>query len=517
METCLDDNQLLSWVDGTLSASERDSAEIHLGSCAACCELVAETAKLRETQATQGDGAIALAPSGHMRVGARVGRYELLSVLGRGGAGVVYEAQDPELHRHIAIKLLRSQAVEQDSDDSRARLLREARAMARVSHPHVVSIYDVGIWDGQVFVAMELVLGRTLRNVFRDEHIGSRARLDCLIEAGRGLCAAHAAGLVHRDFKPENVLVGNDGRVRVSDFGLAKSARGSEEPREINSKRALDVLSTVTLTGHMAGTPAYMAPEQFMDAPTDARVDQFAFGVVLYEALFGVRPFAGTSHAEIAKNVLDENIEARSPAALDAISGVDDAARQYRAIAVRALSREPDARFPSLEVLLEELERIRAKTKASRLEDTAVRAVEAIVPNRLAREDDGASSRRRRGILLASAAAFVGFSGLTLFVVSPFKNDAKVMTDMRSASQPSASPLSSALASSPNAPASAGSSSSAAYSAGASSVGGGHPPITTEPTTSERTTKRRARPTSVPARGPSRSNKPLGDRVENPF
>ena len=225
--------------------------------------------------------------------------------------------------------------------------------MARVSHPHVVVIYDVGIWLEQVFVAMELVEGRTLRTVLEDERISWRRRLDCVIEAGRGLCAAHAAGLVHRDFKPENVLVGDDGRVRVTDFGLAKPARGDrgeDESGDTGSKSPREVLETVTLTGRTTGTPAYMAPEQFLDTSTDARVDQFAFCVVVHEALFRTRPFAGKAVAEIARNVLETRITDVSGAMpADLPEGV-------RAVILRGLSRDPNERFPSLEHLLAELE-----------------------------------------------------------------------------------------------------------------------------------------------------------------
>ncbi|MCB9561907.1 MAG: serine/threonine protein kinase [Kofleriaceae bacterium] len=225
--------------------------------------------------------------------GTRVDRYEIVAWLGAGGMGVVYEAFDPELRRRVALKLVR--AIRPGATWE-ARLLREAQAMAQLSHPAVVPVFDVGSYDGGVFVAMELVDGGTLKGWLQAERRSWRAALTTLIAAGRGLAAAHAAGLVHRDFKPDNVLVGKDGRVRVTDFGLARIAAadtdGDDGGADVDRARpAAGVADVLSRPGAIAGTPAYMAPETAAGV-ADARSDQFAFCVTLYEALYGERPFA---------------------------------------------------------------------------------------------------------------------------------------------------------------------------------------------------------------------------------
>jgi len=216
--------------------------------------------------------------------GSTVGRYLIIDVLGRGGMGVVYTAYDPELDRRVAIKLLQSRG------DS-TWLLREAQALARLAHPNVVAVYDVGtLPDDRVFIAMELVDGLTLRAWLAEKRRTWREIVHIMLAAGAGLVAAHAVELVHRDFKPENVMVGRDGRVRVMDFGLARFQRDEDhQPPMRSSATHLD--DTLTVAGAVIGTPAYMAPELFEGGEADARSDQFAFGVTLYEALFRALPF----------------------------------------------------------------------------------------------------------------------------------------------------------------------------------------------------------------------------------
>jgi eukaryotic-like serine/threonine-protein kinase len=199
----------------------------------------------------------------------RLGRYELVARIGAGGMGVVYRAFDPELRRHVAVK--RAVFDEANEARARARFLREAQAMAQLSHPHVVPVYDVGGAGEDVFLAMELVEGGTLTAWLRAPRTAQEI-LAVFVQAARGLAAAHAHGVVHRDFKPHNVLVSRDGRARVTDFGLARLAG---EPEADGA----------------AGTPAYMAPEQLRGEAGDAQSDQFAFAVALYEALAGRRPF----------------------------------------------------------------------------------------------------------------------------------------------------------------------------------------------------------------------------------
>jgi predicted Ser/Thr protein kinase len=299
---------------------DRAGVEEHLDGCDDCRALVAAAAQL----STQG-----------------VSRYVLGARIGGGGMGVVYEAHDPELRRRVAVKVLASGAAD-------ARLLREAQALARVSHPNVVPIYDVGTQGAIVFLAMELVEGRNLR-----EWLAARPRrvaeiLDVLIAAGRGLAAAHAAGLVHRDFKPENVLVGDDGRVRVTDFGLARDQHEAAS-LELPAAESSDLLAgELTHRGALVGTPVYMAPEQLSGEGGGPRSDQFSFCVTLYEALHGRRPFAAGSIGELRRAVG----EGRIP---------DSAApRWLRRVFLRGLAARPGDRFPSIDALLDELQRHRA-------------------------------------------------------------------------------------------------------------------------------------------------------------
>ncbi|MCA9709370.1 MAG: serine/threonine protein kinase, partial [Myxococcales bacterium] len=193
-----------------------------------------------------------------------VGRYRLIDKLGEGSMGMVYLAHDEQLDRRVAIKLLRP-----DSGGDPRRLLREARSMARLSHPHIAAVHDVGTHGGDVYVAMEYVDGPTLREWMRQPHPWAERR-EVLLQAARGLAAAHASGIVHRDFKPDNVIVGVDGRVRVLDFGLAKLA-----PRA----RSGPIDATSTADGNLVGTPRYMAPEQLRTRPAWPASDQFSLCV----------------------------------------------------------------------------------------------------------------------------------------------------------------------------------------------------------------------------------------------
>ncbi|MFY0580423.1 serine/threonine-protein kinase [Cystobacter fuscus] len=258
--------------------------------------------------------------------GTALDRYVVLEPLGQGGMGMVYAAYDSVLDRKVALKLLPPGDVDGDTEmtSGRARLLREAQAMARLSHPNVVAVYDVHQHGLQVFMAMELVEGQTLLQWQRQQKRGWKEILAAFLSAGRGLAAAHAAGLVHRDFKPTNVLVGKDGRVRVTDFGLARTHNAPpEEPsepepspgtRDTSPVKAHSMLELeLTQRGAVLGTPAYMAPEQFRGAAADARSDQFSFAVSLWEALYGERPFEGTTTGERRQNVLDGRIRTPPP------------------------------------------------------------------------------------------------------------------------------------------------------------------------------------------------------------
>jgi tetratricopeptide (TPR) repeat protein/predicted Ser/Thr protein kinase len=277
--------------------------------------------------------------------GASVGRYVILDRIGAGGMGVVYAAYDPELDRRVALKLLRTDRF---AAPGHLRLLREAKALARLTHPNVVAVHDAGTFGDQVFVAMELVEGETLRQWLEEGARSWREVLDRLLAAGRGLAAAHAAGLVHRDFKPENVLLGRDGRVRVVDFGLAKAlADAAEEPLALDSGG--EPASPLTEWGAVLGTPAYMAPEQIRGIAADARSDQFSFCVALYEALYGERPFAGKGPREIAESVA-RGVPREAPAGTKVPGWL-------RAVVLRGLKADPEERYPGMDDLLRDLER----------------------------------------------------------------------------------------------------------------------------------------------------------------
>ncbi|HLT37809.1 MAG TPA: serine/threonine-protein kinase, partial [Enhygromyxa sp.] len=270
-----------------------------------------------------------------------IGRYRLERRLGAGGMGEVYLGFDDELDRRVAIKRVRA---DRSTPALRERLRREARALAKLSHPNVVQVYEVGGHEHETFLVMEFVEGRTLR-AWLEQARGWREILAVFLAAGRGLAAAHSAGVVHRDFKPENVLIGDDGRVRVADFGLAFAAE--REPM-VDDGRAPIVDEALTNTGALLGTLRYMPLEQLVAGRVDARSDQFGFCVALYEALWGHEPFPY------------DNLEARVDALeRDAPSTPGRGApRRIWSLLRRGLRRDPDARWPDLDALLEALERV---------------------------------------------------------------------------------------------------------------------------------------------------------------
>jgi tetratricopeptide (TPR) repeat protein len=274
--------------------------------------------------------------------GDAVDRFTVLEPLGEGGMGVVVAAYDPSLDRKVAIKLLHPEGISTSSEKGRLRLVREAQAMARLSHPNVITVYEVGTVGDEVFIAMELVEGETLAQWLGREPRPWREVVRVFVQAGRGLAAAHRAGLVHRDFKPENVLVAEDGTVRVTDFGLAGLSAESPSPA------AAGVLTVpLTSTGGVLGTPAYMAPEQYQGLEADARADQFSFCVALYEGLHRARPFGGSTPAEIAEAIAARRI---APAS-------SEVPRWLRAVVKRGLEPDPRDRWRSMNALLDALAR----------------------------------------------------------------------------------------------------------------------------------------------------------------
>ncbi len=379
-------------MEQSLSVSERTTILEHLDHCPDCRRWVGAMVRLRSSQHGRGDGGIDISPPeaalAEFERAAKVGRYLLLERLGVGGMGVVYAAYDPQLNRQVAVKLLKSGPTD---PIGQARLTREAQALARLAHPNVVAVYDVGPYDNGIFVAMELVEGETLgRYLAKRLHTWREVR-DLFVQAGKGLAASHAASIVHRDFKPSNVMVGKDGRVRVTDFGLARVGQpalgeGStsftppsapppmpsaaapvfESASEVTPTPSMPTLVPtptpttptptptrtpalmqpapsrmvtpdefgLTVTGALIGTPAYMAPEQRRSGDASAHSDQYSFCVAFYEALYHQRPDSTSSAARASSSV---------PAWL-------------RRIVLRGLEADPKARWPSMEVLVRALE-----------------------------------------------------------------------------------------------------------------------------------------------------------------
>ncbi len=304
----------------------------------------------------------------------QIDRYQVLRSLGSGGMGVVSLAYDPRLKRKVALKLLRPELRDSpDGTEARQRMVREGQALAALSHPNVMTVHDVGSWDGGVFIAMEFVRGATLSDWIGEQSPGWREVLQVFVQAGRGLEAAHGVGLVHRDVKPSNILLGEDGRVRVTDFGLAtvsETGAGIEERKDaiLAAKTEESVIGAegvtaaesvtaaeeamgadaLTRTGALLGTPAYMSPEQLEGRRADAQSDQFSFCVSLYEALSGRRPFQGATLLELTESVNQD------PVSEAGLSGVP---RAVRVAILRGLRPGPVDRFDSMTTLLGELER----------------------------------------------------------------------------------------------------------------------------------------------------------------
>lgn len=346
--TCLNPNTVTQFVHGNLAAAQLSDAEEHLDSCPTCRRLVAVLAQQNSELRTQSGSPEPQIATKALLPGTVVGRYIVEELIGAGGMGVVYRAEDPELKRSVALKVLRSRAAATDVGE--ARLAREAQLIAQVSHPNVVQVYDVGVVDNRVFIAMEFVEGQTATDWCRHEKRSWQDVVQLFIQAGKGLEAAHEAGLVHRDFKPDNILIGADGRVCVSDFGLARDASAETEFHQlVDATNANSTTSLATETATILGTPAYMAPEQHQAAAADARADQFSFCVSLYELLYGHRPFAGDTLAELRDCVVNGEIENAPPGRL--------APKWLHTTLLRGLRGDRDERFPSMQALLNALER----------------------------------------------------------------------------------------------------------------------------------------------------------------
>ncbi|KFE58525.1 serine/threonine-protein kinase [Hyalangium minutum] len=326
--SCPDENDLARYVNGLLSAEREQAVRSHVTGCGECRSVLAALSALEEPPLAQGVGPLA--------TGTRVGRYVVLGLLGEGGMGRVHVAYDPELDRKVALKLLNPERLRGDSLDlARQRLEREARTMARLSHPHVASLHDVGEYEGQLFLVMEFVEGGTLRKWLAERPRSRREILERFLQAADGLAASHALGIVHRDFKPDNVLLTKPGVVRITDFGLAHATAASGEGAVLDASVTSDAL---TVTGTLLGTLAYGAPEQLRGERGDARSDQFSFCVALYEALNGQRPFEGTTREALLEAMARQAVRPERP-------GVPV---WLRSVVRRGLSADPAKRFSSM-------------------------------------------------------------------------------------------------------------------------------------------------------------------------
>ncbi len=288
----------------------------------------------------------------------KIGRFLTLRLLGSGATSAVYSAYDPELDRKIALKLI---TLRRGETTASTRVQREVQAMARVRHPNTLQIYDVGEHDSGVYIAMELIEGQTLRVWSEDRH-SWREVVEVFAQAGRGLQAAHDAGLVHRDFKPANVLLDGAGHVHVADFGLARGGGGLDPVEEpaLRRSRGSSLHSEVTMAGGLIGTPAYMAPELFSGLPADTRSDQYAFAVALYEALYGARPFPLRDTEELRRAVIAGVLP--PPPAVD-----PPIPAWLRRAVVRGLEVDPERRFPSLRDFIAAIDRDPGKTWRRRI------------------------------------------------------------------------------------------------------------------------------------------------------
>ncbi len=318
--------------------------------------------------------------------------------------GVVYTAYDPKLDRKVALKLLRRTKGDDARHEARkARMVREAQALAKLSHPNVITVHDVDMHDDRLFIAMEYVEGQTIAQWMHAATRSWREVVDVFVHAGRGLAAAHEAGIVHRDFKPGNVLLGDDGRVRVLDFGLAKTSEDADlasldlavrETGEIVDARS-EVMSSLgsatdmklTQAGRTVGTPAYMAPEQLLARPVGPATDQFSFGIALYEALYGQLPFSDSKRLEVLTEAVAFGHPRDPPREADAPAWV-------HRVVLRALQRRPEDRFPSMTALLAQLERDPARRRRRWLAIGVVAALAAtggaVAFGALAEDDDAA-------------------------------------------------------------------------------------------------------------------------------
>ena len=359
---CLDENELLAYCSGELSDADLMAIDEHLQTCSACLEVVRALNSKNATDVASAEA------SSSRRVQRALANYVILDELGAGGMGCVFVAYDKALDRRVALKLMNRQGRM-----GSARIRREAQAMARLSHPNVVTVYSVhALSDDDVAISMEYVQGRSLRDRLASKpRMGWATVRDIFTQAANGLAAAHDAGLVHRDFKPGNLLVDKGGRAKIIDFGLAYA---SDQPRtssvgEDGEPRS-EWTTSLTQTGSQIGTPAYMAPEQVSRGSVDSRTDQFAFCLCLFEAIYGQRAFPADTVESLKEKLSDGewSLPPRPP----------DVPRSVETLLRRGLAVDPAARFASMRDVAVELERATASPPWYRSQRVAVSVVAAL-------------------------------------------------------------------------------------------------------------------------------------------
>ncbi len=264
----------------------------------------------------------------------KYGRYEIVDELGSGTMGVVYKAHDPQIDRMVALKILRSDRVV--SQDFVLRFLREAKAIGRISHPNIVTVYDVGQDHGTIYIAMEYLEGRPLNEVIKGRTLPVEEAVDMCVQVAEALGYAHSRGITHRDIKPSNIILTPDNRIKLTDFGIARI----EDPDAAQQTQAGDIL----------GTPVYMAPEQVMGQKADARTDLYALGVIVYEMVVGKRPFGGGNIAAIFRSITHEPPE-------DPMNKGSLDNRLMADLILKSLSKDPANRFQSGEAMAADLNR----------------------------------------------------------------------------------------------------------------------------------------------------------------
>jgi serine/threonine protein kinase len=349
---CLDDDTIAEFLAGELTSDGRHRVDAHLDRCGDCRQLVASLAHHAEAKSESSASSDADVPQARtsdalLRSGEEVDHFLVQRLVGRGGMGEVYLAQDTKLDRKVALKVVKPELL--GSDEAVARFQREARTTARVAHPNIVTIHGVGEHRGQPYVALEYIEGKPLSALMKEARVTSAEALRIAVAIADALAHAHRHGVLHRDLKPENVVVSNDGFVRVLDFGLAKLVELDETQTLENIDAPSAVAQPSAATSAHIGTPHYMAPEQWRQEPASQATDVWALGVVMFFMLSGQRPFDGSTVGELAGSICT-----REPA-IDTLS----AAPQVRELLARCLDKRPDRR-PTAKELAESLRLLHA-------------------------------------------------------------------------------------------------------------------------------------------------------------